>query len=1135
MKNLCKRLISTMLMLALVLSLIPVIRTEAKTWNTNQQNIADRANYFFDTTWVCQKTVNGWRDQYTFYEGETYHLPYGQPVNSGEFIGYGVTLEDFLISAADGDSVYYSVQSEYRGWTSVYYATDCAAFVAMCWGTVRQDCSTIPYYSTYLGNPTEENIHDILALGDALDSTSVGHVVLVTDMIYDDNGTLTTIEITEQTPPQLKRTYFTPEELAAKYGDEFGIYRYYGAVPAAPVRGYEADCTAYASHCTIEITGDTVAMSLPCTAQVNDESTFVAEIAAGESYTAIKLYENTAGELWYKLKMDNDEDAYIPVANARYVDQILTDITLTNADTPVAHIQGEKFSVTGNISSRYNRLNKASVYIYKGFGKDGTRVTGGSDTVSSNAYTLVNSDIDFATAFNAAGLGQNTYVISAEYVNYYVDDAGNLKSNSATLDLLTHYFMVVESETNQNTCSHNYSTTIQEGTSCTEDDLLIHSCADCGKVYTETRAAAGHAYGQWKTTQNATCTEAGSKNRSCDTCGNVETEVIPATGHDYHSQTIEGNCQTHEGVRYTCGNCGDEYETYAEEMYTDWLETAPEGIAQNLIQTKTQYRYADLETITSSQPELDGYIQMGSTWAEEGTSGTVEYVKEWPDGFSRTHSLYTQYNNTPMTASVGETTKTVLKSDGVTGYLYYHWCSNSSIYSTPAEAGNYNIFHAFYSTVDPDTHDRYDPSDNSYLFQNECCSNSDWFFVTQVRTQNYMTYDKVYSHGVWGAWSDWSDTACEETETRKVETQTLYRYVDAPLGDHDWVNGVCSVCGETTETPEIPEIPAEPTVPVLSVKGFTLSLEDEVYVNFYFSAENGEGLTETGMLVFNKQPTRVEFFRADRMYKNALYNEETGQYMSKTDGIAAKNLGDTCYYAAYAILPNGNYIYSDLHEYSPKKYAMSRIEKSTDENLKALCVAMLNYGAEAQMYLGYNTDTLMNADLTAEQLSLVTEYSKDLFLGAVAADSSKIGTFAKTDPGFSTCGVSLSLDGAFALNYYFTPNAAVSGDITFYYWTADAYAAAGTLTAENASGFVTMTDAGNGSYWANIPGIAAKELDDTFYAAGVYTGEDGICSTGVIAYSMSKFCMNKAAGTTNVSSLAAALAVYGHHAEVYFS
>jgi hypothetical protein len=74
----------------------------------------------------------------------------------------------------------------------------------------------------------------LLQVGDALNSNDVGHVVLVTDLVYNSSGALTSIEITEQTPPQLKRSYYTPYELGSKYGSYYGIYRYYGTVPAAP-------------------------------------------------------------------------------------------------------------------------------------------------------------------------------------------------------------------------------------------------------------------------------------------------------------------------------------------------------------------------------------------------------------------------------------------------------------------------------------------------------------------------------------------------------------------------------------------------------------------------------------------------------------------------------------------------------------------------------------------------------------------------------------------------------------------------------------------------------------------------------------------------------------------------------------
>jgi hypothetical protein len=81
---------------------------------------------------------------------------------------------------------------------------------------------------------------------------------------------------------------------------------------------------------------------------------------------------------------------------------------------------------------------------------------------------------------------------------------------------------------------------------------------------------------------------------------------------------------------------------------------------------------------------------------------------------------------------------------------------------------------------------------------------------------------------------------------------------------------------------------------------------------------------------------------------------------------------------------------------------------------------------------------------------------------------------------------------------------------------------------------MTMTLAQNGSYWANITGIAAKQMDETFYVAGVYTADGETFCTGVIAYSISKYCMNKISSGSNIADLAAAMAVYGYHAKVYF-
>lgn len=220
-------------MLLSVFSCLSFVKTPVKAATTSQLNIDARANYLYNITWTCQKTVAGWCGQYYFYQGSTYRLPYGQPINSGYYIGYGVSVDTFISGAANANSSFYAYQSSYDSTYSTYYATDCSAFVSWCWGIDRKTTYSIPQVSTNLGYCTASNAYN-LQLGDALNSNSVGHVVLVTGLTYDSSGNLTQIEITEQTPPQLKRSYYTPSSLGSKYGSYYTIQRYSGSVPAAP-------------------------------------------------------------------------------------------------------------------------------------------------------------------------------------------------------------------------------------------------------------------------------------------------------------------------------------------------------------------------------------------------------------------------------------------------------------------------------------------------------------------------------------------------------------------------------------------------------------------------------------------------------------------------------------------------------------------------------------------------------------------------------------------------------------------------------------------------------------------------------------------------------------------------------------
>ena len=354
---------------------------------------------------------------------------------------------------------------------------------------------------------------------------------------------------------------------------------------------------------------------------------------------------------------------------------------------------------------------------------------------------------------------------------------------------------------------------------------------------------------------------------------------------------------------------------------------------------------------------------------------------------------------------------------------------------------------------------------------------------------------------------------------------------EVPAG-HNYVNGKCIACGAIDSNESEPDVI---TVPAVIGKSFTLSFEDEILVNFYYEVSDMTYVEEQGMMVFDTYPEQVDIDLADDIYIGSAYVESSGYFVNTTTGIAAKSMGDSRYYAAYVQLSDETYVYSAIYEYSPKKYAMNMLAKSaTSDKQKALCVAMLNYGAAAQNHFGYNTDSLMNAELTDEQQSMVMAYDSSLFTGAVVASGNKIGNFAATDTGFTKKTATVSFEGAFAINYYFTPSAAVSGEMKLYYWTSAGYAATTALTTDNATGSITMVAGSDGRYWGQISGIAAKALDDTYYVAAVYTDAEGnsYC-TGVIAYSLSKYCMNNASGT--MGELAQATAMYGYYAKHFFN
>ncbi|MBQ5712099.1 MAG: hypothetical protein IIV61_05760, partial [Oscillospiraceae bacterium] len=218
-----------------------------------------------------------------------------------------------------------------------------------------------------------------------------------------------------------------------------------------------------------------------------------------------------------------------------------------------------------------------------------------------------------------------------------------------------------------------------------------------------------------------------------------------------------------------------------------------------------------------------------------------------------------------------------------------------------------------------------------------------------------------------------------------------------------------------------------------------------------------------------------------------LFDHETNGvvYLAKSEGIPAANMGDTLYFKVYAKLSDGSYAYSSAGGYNAKAYANSILKGNNSDEMKALVVSMLNYGAEAQKFFDHNVDKLVNDALTAEQQALVKAYDTTMMDAIVKADSSKTTNFVRVNSNFRQLYPSVSFDGAFAINFYCAPAITVDDGMTLYYWDMDTMASVDKLTVENATGSMEMTNT-SGMWWGQVAGIAAKEMDKTYYVSCVF-------------------------------------------------
>jgi len=217
-----------------------------RTLTIGQENIVLRARQVYEIEWTPLRDVITWARRGVFRAGETVQgLPYGMPPESN-YVPYRTSFSEFLENVNDRNSGFYRSIAK-RHQDAPFYSLDCSAFVSYAWGLEeRLMTGALPSVATNMGIDMQT-----IQVGDALNNPGL-HVVLVTEIRYDEDNEISTIGIMELNPPKATYTLYGEDgdfplsDVRRRYlNNGFSILRY-----------NERENVVYLHDCVVPIDGD---------------------------------------------------------------------------------------------------------------------------------------------------------------------------------------------------------------------------------------------------------------------------------------------------------------------------------------------------------------------------------------------------------------------------------------------------------------------------------------------------------------------------------------------------------------------------------------------------------------------------------------------------------------------------------------------------------------------------------------------------------------------------------------------------------------------------------------------------------------------------------------------------------------
>lgn len=295
-------------------------------------------------------------------------------------------------------------------------------------------------------------------------------------------------------------------------------------------------------------------------------------------------------------------------------------------------------------------------------------------------------------------------------------------------------------------------------------------------------------------------------------------------------------------------------------------------------------------------------------------------------------------------------------------------------------------------------------------------------------------------------------------------------------------------------------------VPKLSFYGASITLQDNLQVNFYVKkASVADGAQLASEITFCGKTVAVDEW------------EDAGEYwVYRFCDVAPQRMNDAFNATLTAVSGDVTAVSAPL-SYSVVDYCMNQLSRTDNGKLRTLLVDLLHYGAAAQQYVGYETETLANASLSAQQLAWGTPVEEDLNLQYALNTAVE----EVSDPQAAWAGAGLYLQDSITMRFYFKADS-IEG------LTAHITDDQGKLLAEIP--YTAFVNTANG-WQISFRGMNAGKMKTKVW---ISLQKDGVAVSNTLQYSIESYAYAKQDSTiAYLGDLCKAMMRYGNAAYAY--